>query len=468
MSVWLHSLMEALHLAKSLRLTLVEPCVRGGRIIPCTPGKVTSGIPDSWSPDLLVNSTHDPLRLPAYAEDCTPLDPNSGAAPLSGGWAHPLRLYVSLPALRAIYPHIISFDDWARLQLPADAAGATRNGSSIVGRGGGVFVSPLSLCIGGPPASCATNHLFKNAKIRHEAYATVPHSRHGTSYKKRWPAPAGRLNRGLRLAYEAVLRKGETAGSRTLFLAGVGRGFAYRYGTFATPPFNPIHRIAVRAWLRSLNTPQPPKVTAGNETVSPARLPTPTRSFGASNASSNVPSKVASVDFPTYAALQWRSERIPGGKISRCANKIANEAANYWQATERRGHAHHLRVLLADIPAPNSQCAMWSVYRVKSSGNPRLGAVQQLMKGTASSGPLHKYDAHALGVDAGVLSIRDVLLAVHSDSLLGCTQGGRSRGGRKGGKRGSCADCFRASSNYFRWILELRGMERTGTYHNVY
>ena len=460
MSVWLHTLMETLHLAREFNLTFVEPCIRGGRVIPCRPGRVTAGIPESWSPDLLINATHDPLRLPAYAEDCTPLALNSSAAPLSDGWAHPLRLYVSLPALRAIYPNIISYDEWARLQLPADAAGATRIDSAIVGRGGGLYTSPMSLCIGGSTKYCTRNWLSKNASIQHSNYSTVPRAPYGTAYKKLWPAPPPQLSGLLRDAYAAALLRGDELGSRTVFLAGAGRGFAFHYGAFPTPKFNDIHLHAVASWLRVLNAESTEAAfsnSTGNTTSSPARTPPATPSLG-------FPSSVAL--FPKYSALQWRSETVEGTRISRCATKIASEAAKVWRV-EKGGSPIRLRILLADIPAPNSRCAVWSVYRVKAGGNPRFAAVQLLMQGSPGTGPMHKYDAHALGVDAGVLSVRDVLLAVKSDSLLGCTTGGRTYHSKKGKRSGgSCRDCYRFRSNYFRWILELRGNQKPS--YNVY
>ena len=398
-SGWSHTLLEALHLAKALDLVFVEPCVRGGRLVPCNPGRVTAGLPEAWAEGM--DAAHDPLRVPAFAEDCTPTELSSNAAPPSNGWAHPLRLYLSLPSLRSIYPNIISFDDWAHAQLPADAPGATRAGTDIIGLGGGRYQTAAALCGSGTPTNDSCTAYAAQDGLRHAAFAPMPVVKDGTLFRSvKRPGP---LEPRLLAFYKHVIASAP-AHSRSLFIAGAWRGFAFPFGSFGPPDFNDIHLHAVAAWLGGGARPMLP--------------------------------------LPRFTALQWRSETVPGGRIPDCAAQIERGMRKRWRSPD----TPTLRVLLADIPAPNSPCAMWSVYRVanNSSSDPRKAAVSRLMAGVGGV-PLRKYDAEVTRVDAGVLSVRDVLLAVEAESLLGCARGG-----------GGCERCYRATSGFARWIRAMR------------
>ena len=146
MSAWTHIVYELLWTAKLTGRTLVEPCVAGGQLLPCTPGKVLP-VPESLAmAEAPITPFSDPLNVPAFAEHCLSATAGSGpradegaglegaasAVPQRAGRTYPLRLYMDIPRLRASYPHIISFDEWVACEL-------TRGGR---GRSAGAAAAP--------------------------------------------------------------------------------------------------------------------------------------------------------------------------------------------------------------------------------------------------------------------------------------------------------------------------------------
>ena len=67
---------------------------------------------------------------------------------------------------------------------------------------------------------------------------------------------------------------------------------------------------------------------------------------------------------------------------------------------------------------------------------------------SARSG-LVKYDADHPGIDAGVLSIRDWILALHAHEYVSCIAGTDT----------GCRGCFRGISKFVRRIIEARAQQ---------
>jgi hypothetical protein len=120
-------------------------------------------------------------------------------------------------------------------------------------------------------------------------------------------------------------------------------------------------------------------------------------------------------------------------------------------------------VLASDLPAANNPCPLWHQYAGSGSGVERRHALATLGKAG-----LVKYDADHAGVDAGVLAIRDWLLAVHARWYVTCHEGdgGATRGmapasrwdstPRRSSAERKCRACFRSSSRYVERILQAR------------
>jgi hypothetical protein len=61
MSAWTHVVYEAHSLAGHLGRTLVEPCVAGGMLLPCRPGRVLPIPEGPGDSDYPVSAADDPL-----------------------------------------------------------------------------------------------------------------------------------------------------------------------------------------------------------------------------------------------------------------------------------------------------------------------------------------------------------------------------------------------------------------------
>ena len=161
-----------------------------------------------------------------------------------------------------------------------------------------------------------------------------------------------------------------------------------------------------------------------------------------------------------YTALHWRSEQVPEVRFPACAAAIATEAGALLPPP---GTPRGPSILLADIPSPGNNCSLWGVYGENSGSTKRQAALKRLLSGAGMGGrPLHKYDADVVGVDAGVLSIRDLLLATHAQLLLGCGDelaggvGKKQLGSAKRGHltRETCGGCYRARSKFTAWMMQ--------------
>jgi hypothetical protein len=135
LAAWGDILYEMLDLARELNRTLVEPCVRSGRITPCAPGRVVF-VPTAGA----VTAEDDPLNLPSSLLPRMDRAIAGSQTSLRGLHSYPLRVYVDLDGLRAQLPRlpvatgphaagthssreagpIIRFDAWAAAALDAN------------------------------------------------------------------------------------------------------------------------------------------------------------------------------------------------------------------------------------------------------------------------------------------------------------------------------------------------------------
>ena len=191
-------------------------------------------------------------------------------------------------------------------------------------------------------------------------------------------------------------------------------------------------------------------------------------------------------------AFQWRTEEVPEERLPGCASRLTKAARVLMDAiatptsvpvialtadSSRRKPADnrpsHRGVLISDLPGPSNPCRMWRTYRLSQ---PRSQAAQgstvdvgraaaaAAMTTTAPNrtteadsqvrrkavarlmhAGLAKYDEDHPMVDAGVLSIRDWLLATSAETYVTCSQ-----------SAAACGNCFRAQSKFVRRILEAR------------
>ena len=168
-----------------------------------------------------------------------------------------------------------------------------------------------------------------------------------------------------------------------------------KYGTLpALPHFNPIHMLAVHAWLAH-------RLDVGGALVR--------GSSGGEQGASDASEEEARWD--GYAVFQWRSETVNQRIMEGCArnmSKIAKKALGALRSVTRAGG-----VLAADLPAPRNPCAQWHVYAGSFSDGE--GTRRRSLTSLMSVG-LSKYDDDHPGVDAGVLSIR--CAASHATGVL--------------------------------------------------
>ena len=146
---------------------------------------------------------------------------------------------------------------------------------------------------------------------------------------------------------------------------------------------------------------------------------------------------------PPYAAFHWRSEQAPASGFAACAATIADIAA---AALAPVPASRPLAAIVADMPAPANPSRMWAEYRDDGADLQRAAMAHLLGRGFA------KYDAALLAasngtlVDAGVLSLRDFLIAVGADWYVTC----------QGRHNEDCRACFRAGSNIVQRIRLAR------------
>ena len=456
-SGWYHALLEMMVLAGKLRRTLVEPCVRDGRIVTCVPGKVVAvpyGVAELDATTLQATRPFaDALMLPTLGDSCDRISAafptlgseTDGSEPgyrpvaaavddsLDDGSSYPLHAYLNMSALTQLYPRWITFDLWWELEN-------ARADPEVVRRGATRLTAPVAYCAGKTggrdidPVCAHPVGPFRVAPFTFDRIITRwdnPHRNSGGGARRAGrgggSSPRSRPETQHLLASLRMLRSDDHI---TMFLFNVWRGGVAPIDTFPLlPSFNPIHYEAVRMWVD--------RTVPVDERTGRSR----------------------------YAAFQWRSESVPDHKLRACAASLAGIARSVMAgvvasgelkltvqplaspASTRGGNTTAaaipapLGVLLADMPAPNHRCKLWPVYE-GSMRRENRAAMRDMLR---LSG-LAKYDASHMRVDAGVLSIRDFILGSEADWFVTC-RGSRGR---------DCRDCFRANSFFTKKLLDTR------------
>ena len=400
MSAWTHVLYEVLELARRLNRTLVEPCVAGGEIVPCVPGRVLR-VPGSLSAarGAPVTAYADPLRVPAFLSHCGTAGKSRGVAKRDNR-AYPLSLYLDVAALRtSVWKHIIPYDAWVAQELCGGCSAelAWDGRRTMVDRG---------YCIAWGPRAAQIDTPWCGADQGRYVFDSVWAPRLMPDSMPSW------VREG-RFAGHMSYYESELAGDarRNIFLFNVWKGSFAPLGTHAkrAPRFNDIHEAAVAAWI----------------------------------------SERLGVAAPQYAAFHWRSEQVPEALLPGCAEALAKAAAPVIDAV--RGPESVGAVLVSDIPADANPCKMWREYYAvnRDASAPRRAVATLLAAGMV------KYDADHPAVDAGVLSIRDFLIATRSHYYITCS------GGDPAGK---CRSCFRADSKFVSRVLAVRRAARLSSF----
>ena len=429
MAAWTHILYEMLYLAKLTGRVLVEPCVAGGQLLPCSPGRVVP-VPESTDDtDAPITAFTDPLNVPAFQEHCSSNGEAGKAITHRKGHSYPLRLYMDLRVLREAVP-IVSFDEWAACELGRPRGGGKNTPPRDVRWQDGAIIAEHGYCVlrpGAPP-----NEFKQCQRTGRYRFNRIWRPPRELPVDPSLPPPAAAMRRklllttgssGLVSTSTASSASGASAGARprdkagymlryfrdtlledtraNMFIFAVWRGSFRAYGTFQrTPRFNNIHRAAVHAWLTERLDP----TSDGH-----------------------------------YATFQWRSEEVPNKMMLPCAQLMATKARPLVKKLARSNKAG--AVLVADVPAANNPCRMWRVY----SGSSSEGGARREALDTLTDMGMVKYDEDHPGVDSGVLSIRDWILGLDAKWYVTCH-----------GDDDACRQCFRANSKFIRRVIASR------------
>jgi hypothetical protein len=389
MSAWTHVIWEMLRYAKSMNRSFVEPCVAGGEIIPCTPGRVVT-VPESVRKSARfgpITGHRDPLRVKAFLGACGVAGRDHGIQKRLAR-AYPLRLYLDMRALRQYWRKIVTFDEWVAAELcHCNDDGLEWDGHHVT--------AELGYCVAWGPRAAQIRSTWCSPDQGPFRFGAVWAPRVMPEAMPHWVRD-GRFQ-GHMFYYLDELRADPR---RNQFFWNVWRGAFEPLGTHKKAPrFNEIHEAAVDAWL--------------------------TDRLG-----------LAAVQ---YAVFQWRSEQVEDAQIYPCAVEMARVSRPVIDAI--RGPELNGGVLVADIPAPNNPCMMWKEYHASNRNtSEHRRAVRKLL-----GAGMVKYDRDHPGLDSGVLSIRDWLLATKATYYVTCA-----------GTHDKCRACFRAESKFIHRIVEAR------------
>lgn len=512
MSSWVHTLHEAISAAKALGRIFVEPCVRAGYIVPCWPDRVASLPVSAADAVKSFNISHDidPLAVPAFAEACSAkgfkVDDN-GPVPLwrqpSQGRAYPLRLYLDLAPLVRSYSKFVSFEDWLRC---ARKKRKKRPGvDTVVSKADGRITADKVYCVTDRAgqgkarersAGCRKvigpftfDHLWTPATERAVSVPPGP---------EREPH-AGHMMRN----YREILRSDV---SRNMYVAEAWRGSFYPAGTFTRlPTFNDVHRHAVRAWLRH----GPQTLSAGKYRHKPKA------------SASRGRNAVAELKFSgrSYASFHWATAGVPEWKLAGCAKSLARrtavlagwegwgirplkagadrsgKSAFHWEDANRKRSLkvgvpftpspsrtpsphplppfHPSSVLISDVSGPSNPCSANYVPQQSATEGAAAAAARSVsptrrkaLRLFLRSSGLRKYDEDHPAVDAGVLSIRDYLLARDAAHYVTCHGGAKPAPGQQlaSGRwtDAECRACARTDSPYVEALIAVRKSKGKG------
>ena len=393
---WINCVREASLAAAQLNRTLVEPCVSEGHLLSCRYGKVLR-VPDGASiTDLeLANNGADLLAVSRSPEGC-------GVSPR--GFVRdpkivlPLSAYFDWNDLLANWSKspMIRYHEWEALRVappgstPMEALAAGKLWVDVADGFRIVSATPILMANGKQHnLRCGQHHL--NTSIPWGWYRFPGHT---------CPARGGLYNEvnitGLAPPF---------ADATDIFLGHWTRtpGNFLEKERSTLPRFNQLHYIAARLWVKNVLRRGSPDTR--------------------------------------YAVVQWRSVARDAAALEWCSGRILNISSALQRSDNGTGNALLDRlVLVADLPAPSNPCAVWD-HGAKDSFRREL-AQRFITAGFA------KYDEEHYYLEAGILSIRDMIIAAEANWYVSCSF-------MSSVSSPMCSKCFWYSS-YIAQVVRLR------------
>ena len=146
------------------------------------------------------------------------------------------------------------------------------------------------------------------------------------------------------------------------------------------PPFNPVHYALVRHWVRN-------SVLGGPGT-----------------------------DDYRYGVVQWRSQSRTSS-VSWCASEMSRVVSGVPSLAATNSSSRKRMVLVADLPSWANEYGIWDNLRAYSHEfGVRAEAAEQFFKAG-----FEKYDNAHWRLDAGIVAVRDAILALEATWYFGCS-----------------------------------------------
>ena len=470
---WTVAVREIMYLAVTLNRVLVEPCVRNGRIMPCWPHKVV-GVPDGHDDTELAALTNsgsaDPLALPRYIDECRTTNSSYAERVLTKahGRTFPLRAYINLRALAEELPALkmITFDQWVGESIAATEKQAKLKSAADEAAGFPVGESTDDSKLPYQAAAPGSHISMRRVVCVSELFPCKRKGQVIGPYRFAKATNAGLLAQAASKDIQwqlGRLNKRVWAAQRDIFCARWFRGSWKAAGLdlqhAPLPPFNPLHYLAVKSWLSQQGFPAKGGLSASSK-----------------KDAKSVSSLIDDGWIWKYGVVQWRTERVPDGRLSMCTGRLIeslravfkrlppgralNASAPHFSDAIRAGgkardvwpaKRHAGGILVADIASPATPCSLWGDYRSGTS------AIHQAALARLSERfGLLKYDADYPLLDPGVLAIRDAILAMRATWYFTCA-------GRGGDRSAICRSCS-WPSRYVSAITAVR--KRAGLQSN--
>ena len=446
MSGWIVALAEAMALAARLGRVFVLPCVRGGALTPCEPGKVIS-VPDGSIADA-GSSTVDLLALPAFREECNPY---VSSIPPANGRAYPLHAYFSPSSIKNISdgagggPYV-NFDTWAHARL---GSGANPPDHVFYRSSNGILEVPLPLLTVLFPGECEKRYVNRLLASKPARMGVFNFTQGVLCVNVSSPSAAN----GMVASNHPMLLNSPYADAPDVFFANWMRSEVGDTSISGFPAFNALHYAPVRRWVAALagsSHPTPPQNSTRGDN-DPARRP--------------------------YAVVQWRSETVSEAGFPACAAAVIDQtkilATTLGNAAEHNSESWGSAVTYVPVPLvvvadlmPTAEpgapppCRLSTHYHygtddVRTSAMSSLLAIPGAFSYPASQQAAGGNLNGSTTIDAGVLAIRDYILALEAQSLITCLTRFSSVA-----RSQQCSDCYWTSEFVYRVVVHRAQLGR--------